>query len=147
MVHATDVRSLPACKALICEDDVVSRKVIELFVKPYASCTTCESGLDAVSIFEMALTSSARFTLVLLDVGIPGMAGLEVLKRIRELEATHAVASPCAVVMLTGRSETTFMEEAKKFGCTRYILKPIAETQLIDELRDLGIISGEGSDE
>ena len=132
------------CKTLVCEDDPIGRRVVQLFLQPYGECATCTTGPEAVALFEEALVAGRSFSLALLDVSVPKLSGIEVLKRIRELETQYSAAKPCAAVMLTGRREPAFMEEAKKFGCDRYLLKPIAESALLGELQALGIISGGG---
>lgn len=56
---------------------------------------------------------------VLLDFRMPGMDGIEVLKRIKEIDAT------IEVIMLTGLGDVHGVEKAMKGGAYEYIMKPI----------------------
>jgi DNA-binding response OmpR family regulator len=69
---------------------------------------------------EEALTLSRQKhpDLVLLDVRMPGISGLEVLHRLRKGE------NPPKVVMITAVEDREVIEEAKRLGAEDYILKP-----------------------
>jgi DNA-binding NtrC family response regulator len=62
---------------------------------------------------------------VLLDFRMPGMDGVEVLKRIKEIDST------IEVIMLTGHGDIQSIEEAVKCGAYEYIMKPINIKDLI----------------
>jgi DNA-binding NtrC family response regulator len=62
---------------------------------------------------------------VLLDFRMPGMDGIQVLKRIKEIDAT------IEVIMLTGHGDMHSIEEAMKEGAYEYIMKPINIKDLI----------------
>lgn len=69
---------------------------------------------------EEALTRSSQKhpDLVLLDVRMPGISGLEVLRRLRKGE------NPPKVVMITAVEDREVIEEAKRLGAEDYIIKP-----------------------
>ena len=69
---------------------------------------------------EQALTQSRQKhpDLVLLDVRMPGISGLEVLHRLRNEE------NPPKVVMITAVEDREVIEEAKRLGAEDYIIKP-----------------------
>jgi len=62
---------------------------------------------------------------VLLDFRMPGMDGIEVLKRIKAIDDT------IEVIMLTGHGDVHSVEEAKKEGAYEYIMKPFNIRDLI----------------
>ena len=62
---------------------------------------------------------------VLLDFRMPGMDGVEVLKRIKEIDST------IEVIMLTGHGDIQSIEEAVNGGAYEYIMKPINIKDLI----------------
>lgn len=62
---------------------------------------------------------------VLLDFKMPGMDGVEVLKRIKAIDST------IEVIMLTGHGDIQSIEEAVKGGAYEYIMKPINIKDLI----------------
>jgi DNA-binding response OmpR family regulator len=69
----------------------------------------------------LALLEYHNFDLALLDIAMPAMDGLEVLKRIR---ASHKPSS-LPVIMVTGRVETDDMVVAFSLGANDYVMKPI----------------------
>ena len=76
-------------------------------------CVSASSGQEALE------TAARReFDLMMLDIRMPGMSGLEVLKRFR---ADHPET---CVVMLTAMVETSTATEAMKLGADDYLRKP-----------------------
>jgi putative two-component system response regulator len=77
------------------------------------------------------LISSERPDLVLLDVMMPGMSGLEVCQQLR----TQRETSMLPVVMLTFRTGEESVQEGFESGCTAYLKKPVQETELLQTLK------------
>ena len=69
----------------------------------------------------LALAASSAFDLVLLDVEMPGLSGLEVLTRLR---ATHS-QTQLPVIMVTARTQGADIVEAFNLGANDYVTKPI----------------------
>jgi len=72
---------------------------------------------------------------VLLDLKMPRMDGLEVLRRIREDERTRLLP----VVVLTTSSEERDRIESYKLGANSYIRKPVDFVQFAESVRQLGL--------
>lgn len=72
---------------------------------------------------------------VLLDLKLPRVDGLEVLRRIRADERTHFLP----VVILTTSREEQDLIESYKLGANSYIRKPVDFTQFSDSVRQLGL--------
>ena len=87
-----------------------------------------EDGLEALDKI-----ASARPDLVLMDIMMPRMDGIECCRRIKGEEKTKDIK----VVMVTTKSEYERVKEAFAAGCDDYITKPIDKTELISKLRDL----------
>ena len=68
----------------------------------------------------LAAVSRARPNVVLLDMNMPGMSGLEVLKRLQQIDAT------IPVIMVTGTDDVPAVGEALKLGAFSYVPKPFA---------------------
>ena len=105
---------LPAARILVIDDDraVVRLLVVRLGEDDYMvrSAMTSEEGLELVTSF--------RPDLVLLDVSLPDLSGLEVLKRIR------AINPAIAVVMVTGNTDAQRAREALELDAVAYVDKP-----------------------
>jgi len=75
-----------------------------------------ECGLTAIELID-----KESFDLVLLDVMMPGMDGIETLKRIRSRNS----ASELPVIMVTAKSESTNIVDALELGANDYVTKPV----------------------
>jgi two-component system response regulator (stage 0 sporulation protein F) len=81
-----------------------------------SSALTSDEGLKLVIL--------SRPDLVLLDVALPGMNGIEVLKRIR------AISPAIGVIMVTGNTDPQLAREAIELGALAYVDKPFDLTHL-----------------
>jgi two-component system chemotaxis response regulator CheY len=106
---------------LIVDDSRIMRNVVKSYFSDLnMPCNIVEAsnGLDAFRIIE-----SQPVHLVLLDWNMPGVSGLELLKRIRSMKAHKTLP----VVMVTSETSRSNVVEAVKSGATDYIIKPIDE--------------------
>jgi CheY-like chemotaxis protein len=78
---------------------------------------------------------SVKPTVILLDLKLPRVDGIEVLRRLREDERTKLVP----VVILTTSSEEQDMLDSYSLGCNSYIRKPVDFIQFSDAIRQLGM--------
>ena len=78
---------------------------------------------------------SGHSYLLLLDIRMPKMDGVEVLRRIK---ATPALQS-LPVIMLTTTDDPREVEACYRLGCNCYVTKPIEFTQFSEALRTLGL--------
>jgi two-component system cell cycle response regulator len=89
---------------------------------------TADDGVDAIDKI-----GDVRPDLVLLDLMMPRMDGIETCRRIKNDEATRDVK----VVMCTSRSEYARISEAFAAGCDDYVVKPVDRTELLLKVREL----------
>jgi sigma-B regulation protein RsbU (phosphoserine phosphatase) len=78
--------------------------------------TVAKSGREAIE-----LLGGRRFDLVLLDIMMPGMTGLEVLKFLRRVDSLIDLP----IIMVTAKGESEDMVEALELGANDYVTKPI----------------------
>lgn len=78
---------------------------------------------------------SLKPTVILLDLKLPRVDGLEVLRRLRDDERTKLLP----VVVLTTSSEERDMLNSYSLGCNSYIRKPVDFVQFSEAIRQLGM--------
>lgn len=83
-------------------------------------CATCENGSDAM---QQILT--CKPDLALLDISMPGMSGIEILK------ALHTVQSDTKVIFISGFQDFSYARDALKYGAKEYLLKPVKKEELL----------------
>ncbi len=111
---------------LVVDDDAEMREVLRRVLASFGSVLEASNGKDG-----LRLVSDGKPDLMLLDVVMPGMDGLEVLK------AARALAPGLPVVMLTGGSDLTTAKSALDDGASAYITKPFDSDALCAEVRRL----------
>jgi DNA-binding NtrC family response regulator len=101
-------------RVLIVDDEQVVCDLLseELTERGYL-CTAVLSGQEA-----LAKTKEERFDLVLLDVRLPGLSGMEVLRKLFEERPSFPV------IMITALNDASTAVEAMKLGAYDYIVKP-----------------------
>jgi DNA-binding response OmpR family regulator len=90
-------------------------------------------AIDASDGLEKLETNKSD--LVLLDVMMPGISGLDLLKTIREHKKKDISAVP--VCMLTAKSSVEDIDLALELGATSYIVKPFRPTALAEKVKTL----------
>lgn len=111
-------------KILIIEDEEKIVRFLELELK-YEGYQV-EKAFDGRDGLELALTHS--FDLILLDIMLPSLSGIEVLRRIRK-------TTDVAVIMLTAKDEVMDKVSGLDGGADDYITKPFAIEELLARIR------------
>lgn len=126
---------------LVVDDVNVSRVYLQRLLVRYGQCDTAENGLLALERFSIALEEGRPYALVCLDLLMPGMDGHEVLARLRAQEAARNVPPErqCRVIVITAVDQSRHVLRAAKLS-DAYLLKPVAEEQLLEHLEVFGFI-------
>jgi two-component system response regulator AlgR len=118
-------------KVLIVDDESLARDRLQrllLRLRPQAECRQVDCGETA-----LAMLTLFEPQLVLLDVRMPGMGGVELAARLAELE------QPPAVIFCTAYDE--YALEALRQQATAYLLKPVRESELARALQQAGRVN------
>lgn len=111
-------------KILIAEDEPIERKVLRKLLERNLGedCTVLEAknGREAVNLYEQE-----RPQLLLLDIELPGISGLEAARQIR------SEGGECAIVFVSAYDNFSYAREAITLRAQDYLLKPYAEQELI----------------
>jgi DNA-binding response OmpR family regulator len=102
-------------KILIVEDDMFIRDIYQVkFSQEGFDVTTAEDGIKALEILEQMVPD-----IILLDIIMPYMNGMEVLKKIKEKDSLKKIP----IIMLTNISEKEKVTEGTELGIDDYIIK------------------------
>jgi len=105
------------------ENQFVDAVVERLQLRGFDACGV-NTGHDA-----MALLDQQDYDVVLLDVKMPGLGGLEVIRKIKEKWPS------LRVVLLTGHGSSQDAEKGMQLGAFKYVMKPVNIDELISILR------------
>jgi len=99
------------------------------------------NGKQAITFFEDSLDAEEPFNLVLLDIVMPIMDGLEALKKMRAAERRSEVpiADEAFIIMIT-TLDTDHRKIFRQEGCDGYITKPVRRIELLEMLKVYGLI-------
>lgn len=118
---------MSAERILVIEDDEAIREILEMLLQTRGFlCTAVGSGEAGLKRLE-----EQEFDLILLDLTLPGMDGLEVCRKLRELPGKAKIP----VVMLTARSEESDVVVGLETGAVDYVVKPFNNQLLIARIR------------
>jgi two-component system chemotaxis response regulator CheY len=116
-------------KVLIVDDSATIRKMVRASLRPLdVDFAEAANGLEAIE--QVALGPVA---LIILDLNMPDMHGVDVLKFVRR----HQVSRDVPVIVLTTRGDESSRETAITAGATQYLTKPFAPQVLLSAARDL----------
>jgi len=114
---------------LVVDDSPTMRRMIMASLRDLdVAFDQAASGLEAIERLAVAPVD-----LVVLDLNMPDVHGLEVLRFVR----SHERFSTLPVVVLTTRSDDESRETALREGATRYLTKPFSPSTLAPQIRDL----------
>jgi len=103
-------------RVLVAEDNEVNQMLIKELLDKYSVTTVVvDNGEEALSC-----AKEYRFDLILMDINMPVMNGLEMVKKIREHEAYKFIP----IVMLTTETKPELKELANQYGAKAWLLKP-----------------------
>jgi CheY-like chemotaxis protein len=120
-------------RVLAADDNEVNRMVLGAFLDSLGvTHEIAEGGREAVAAAE-----KGGYDLLMLDISMPGMDGIEALAAIRATEARRG-AAPAPSVAVTANAMTHQIEEFIAAGFDAHLAKPIKRDELIERLIRLG---------
>ena len=111
-------------RILVVDDEMGPRESLRMLLKPSYEIRTAENGPEA-----LAELPRYRPDLVILDIKMPQMSGLEVLKRVKDVDPS------VEVVMITAYASLETVKQALTYGAFEYLIKPFARQDLEDVVR------------
>jgi signal transduction histidine kinase/CheY-like chemotaxis protein len=117
---------IPSRRILLVEDNIINQRVaIGMLAKRGHQVTLAQDGAEAV-----AVTERHAFDLVLMDLQMPGMSGLDATAAIRKRE--QATGGHLRIIAMTARAMASDREQCLAAGMDGYLSKPIDRTLLFE---------------
>ena len=135
--HAQKVQALPdeteetsplsGMRFLCAEDNAINAEILEMLLEAKgASCTICPNGQEIVDAF--ASVKPGEYDMILMDVQMPVMDGLEATRRIRNGENPLGRSIP--ILAMTANAFLEDMQKSKEAGMDEHLSKPMDITAL-----------------
>jgi len=112
-------------KVLICDDEEGIRESLKLILSDYYELIVTENGEQALEVLKKAKDVG----LVLIDIKMPKVHGLDILKQIKKLNKA------LSVIVVTGYKSVETAMEASKLGASDYIVKPFKAKEILESVK------------
>lgn len=118
---------------LVVDDHMLIRKTLTQYLNElgHIRIDTAVNGKDALEKINVKLLTDSLYNVVFLDIKMPVMDGIELLKTCRE----NRELDKTAFVILSGECEKQKVIDAINAGVTSYIVKPISQHALAEKLK------------
>ena len=127
-MHGKGIANMKSPRILLVDDSETILMLEKSILRNRYDLITARNGKEGV-----AKAIETKPDLILMDVMMPEMDGIEAVKQLRQHEALQAVP----IVMVTTESEAECMEAAYESGCSDYITKPIDQRELVTKVASL----------
>ncbi len=130
-------------KCLIVDDDITTCFMLKMILEDHFVCDLAIDGEKALCSFDKAHLEDAHYDLICLDMNMPKINGLDVLKHIREAESALALSPDLetkVIIISSDNTPSTVLNSFFAGGASSYITKPIKRQKLLDELATLELI-------
>ena len=129
-------------RILIAEDDISSRKFLERFLCQYGDVDMVVDGMEAIDAYLYAMKEKKPYDLITMDIMMPRIDGVKVLKAIRDLETQKGLLPEkrAKIIMTTALGEAELVQAAFDCGCEAYASKPIDIDKFVEVMHKLGLI-------
>jgi serine/threonine protein kinase/DNA-binding CsgD family transcriptional regulator len=127
--QAAVVNAKPRIRAILADDHPSLRTPLAAYLELSGDIEVVGEASDGREAIELAIEHKPD--VVLLDLNMPNMGGLEALPEIRR------VSPNSRVLVLTGRDETPYIMRALRSGANGYILKTSSEEEVVNAVRDV----------
>ncbi len=117
-------------KMLIVDDDPVNRQILGKLFEDYYEVIEAENGYEGM---RQILNTYSRLSAILLDILMPEMNGIEVLRKLKEMGLMEKIP----VFIITSDSSTEVVREAYELGAMDVIIKPVVSHTVVRRVRSI----------
>ena len=126
--HRLRVRSLGI---LVADDHAANRMVLQRLLQKAGHRVVCVEGGEEV----LAALETTDYDAVVVDLHMPGLSGLDMLRQLRVMEAGGATRTP--VLVLSADVTPQSIQACEQAGARAFLAKPVSATRLLDTLAEV----------
>ncbi len=112
-------------KVLICDDQEGIRESLKLILEDFYNLVLTEDGEQCLAV----LKNAPDVGVVLIDIKMPRVDGLEILKKIKQKRPD------VKVIIVTGYKSVEAAAEASRLGASGYIVKPFKSAEILEAVK------------
>ncbi len=105
---------------LVVDDELGPRESLRMILKPLYDVHTAANGQEALDCIQ-----KEKIDLITLDIKMPGLSGMDVLRELRKL------GSDAAVVIVSGYGTLTNVQDAIRYGAVDFVSKPFNVADIV----------------
>lgn len=120
---------------LLVEDNILNQRIVTFSLRKYHhEVTIANNGKEALEIFK-----NSRFDVILMDIMMPVMDGLDATLHIREYEALKRIEKQTPIIALTANTMDNDREKCLSYGMNEFMAKPFDMERLNQIFRELHV--------
>ena len=120
---------------LLVEDNILNQRIVTFSLRKYHhEVTIANNGKEALDIFK-----NSRFDVILMDIMMPVMDGLDATLHIREYEALEHIKKQTPIIALTANTMDNDREKCLSYGMNEFMAKPFDMERLDQIFRELHV--------
>lgn len=129
---AREFVDLQSLRILVVDDNPTNCRILEQNLKLFGGIpTVANSGVAGLSLLSANNNGRDPFDLLLLDVQMPGMSGLDLLQTIRQMPNLASLKT----ILLTSVDDLQRISNSPQSNSPAYLIKPVKQTQLLETIR------------
>ena len=119
-------------KILLVEDNLINQMLVSRLIQKGG--LTCQIAADGVEALKALEKSNYNFDLILMDIQMPNMNGIEATKEIRNREEQFKKTKRIPIIGLSGVTDQELITKATHVGMDDYISKPVSGKALLEKI-------------
>jgi osomolarity two-component system sensor histidine kinase NIK1 len=122
---------------LLVEDNLLNQRIVTFSLKKYNhNVVIANNGVEAIDLFR-----ERKFDVILMDIMMPVMDGIEATVKIREIETSENIERRTPIIALTANTMDNDRDKCISFGMDEFMAKPFDIEKLKTIFEDLKIPS------
>ena len=119
-------------KILAIEDDRSTQELLKKILEPHCDLTVVGTAIEGINLFTESLMAFDLYDVILLDIGLPDMGGIEALHIIRVFEKVKSISPNrrVKIIMMTADADEQKVKQSLQNGCDNFLIKPISKDKL-----------------